>query len=288
MSKLFTIQDFIEKRIRLGRPTIAFGLKEPDPKVLSSLKRSKKYASIILVGPPAIKKIKDFKKIISKNPEEKIAKMLFNEEVEGIIRGTIDDFKTLETYHSLIGPEAAQKEIELALLQDAFGRLFYISEGSNPRGWNRKEKMKGVIGVVEFMQKELGITPKIGFITGIRHETYQRKKKQTGWPMDYLKETYEDAEYGVRYFKKQSIEAKNYAIELNTAVEEGCNIIVPPNGMVGNQIFRAVVFLGKGKLISASRANLPHPYEDNSRNEKDFEDHVRWLVAWINSKKIEK
>ncbi|MEK7589863.1 MAG: methyltransferase, partial [Patescibacteria group bacterium] len=89
-------------------------------------------------------------------------------------------------------------------------------------------------------------------------------------------------------FAKKEIDAKNYAIEIETALKDGCNIIVPPNGMVGNQIFRTLILVGGGKLLTGSRANLPHPYEDNSRSETDFENHIRWLAAWINNRKFKK
>jgi predicted methyltransferase MtxX (methanogen marker protein 4) len=66
-----------------------------------------------------------------------------------------------------------------------------------------------------------------------------------------------------------------------------CHIIVPQNGMVGNQIFRAVALLGGGKIVIAPRIGLAHCYEDNSRKERDYETHVKWLVAWINRKKTQ-
>lgn len=278
--------EFIKGKLELGKPDIGFGLKEPDSEILESLERGKKYANITLIGPKAIESIEGFKKVIDDNPEKKLANMIYNNEFEGIIRGTIDDFLTLETYQSLIGKELAAKEIELILLEDIKGRQFYLSECSNPRGWDRESKMHGVIGVVDYMKNELCITPKVGFLTGIRHDTFTRRKENDEWPISYLKETYEDAQYGVEYFTKEQVEAKNYAIELSTALDEGCNIIVPPNGMVGNQIFRSLCLVGGGRIVAAQRANMPHPWEDNSRNEKDFEPHVKWLAAWINGKKM--
>ena len=138
------------------------------------------------------------------------------------------------------------------------------------------------------MKKELGVKPKIGIITGVRHGTYDRRKETREGVIGYLNKNYEDAQEIVDYFKQKGIQIKNYAIELNSAVEDGCNIIVPPNGMVGNQIFRALCLIGGGKILTCSRANIPHPYEDNSRCEKDFEPHIKWLVAWINGRKFKK
>jgi len=288
MKKETQFEKVIRERIRLGKPKIAFGLAKPNKEVLKSLTKSKKYASIILVGPKEIRQVKGFEKVISENPEQKLAEMLFNREVEGIVRGTIDDFKTFEAYESLIGKAKAKKMSILGLMEDFYGRQFFLSEGSNPYGWTKEEKIKACESIIEFMKKEMGIKPKIGFITGVRHETYKRKKNIKKWPQSYLNQTYKDAEECVKYFKKKKIQAKNYAIEIETALKEGCNIIVPPNGMVGNQIFRTLVLIGGGKILTGSRINLPHCYEDNSRSETDFEPHIKWLVAWINGRKFKK
>lgn len=276
---------FVKENISKTKPKIGFGLEEPDKEILKSLLKSKKYAEIVLVGPEAIKSVKGFEKIISAEPEKKIAEMLAKGEVEGIIRGTIDDFKTFEAYEAIVGKDKTKNMAEFGLLEDAQGRQFFISEGSNPKGWTRQEKMEGVEKAVNFLIKELGIKPKIGFLTGVRHDTYQRRKGSQEWPIKYLNETYEDAEYGVKYYAEKGIEAKNYTIEVNAAVEDGCNIVTPPNGMAGNQIFRSLCLIGGGRILSVFRGNLPHVYEDGSRNEKNFEMHVKWVVAWINRRK---
>ena len=283
MAKL--IKPFVKKWLKRGKPEIGFGLIAPDKEVLNSLIRSKKYAQIVLVGPKEIKGIKGFEKIISETPEQKLAEMLACRKVDGIIRGTIDDFKTYEAYQALVGKEKTERKIDLSLMEDAKGRQFFISDASNPEGWTKEEKIKSCKRIIEFM-KGIKIKPKIGCITGVRHETYKRRKNIKKWPMSYLNQTYKDAEEVVKYFKKRAILAKNYAIELNAAMDDGCNIIVPPNGMVGNQMFRAVGLIGGGKCVICARIGLPHFYEDNSRNEKDFSYHVKWVVAWVNSKKL--
>jgi predicted methyltransferase MtxX (methanogen marker protein 4) len=285
MKSVSLFDKFIKENVGKTKPKIGFGLKEPDKEVLKSLVKSKKYAEIVLVGPDAIKNVKGFEKVISNEPEKKIAEILAKGEVEGIIRGTIDDFKTVEAYEAIVGKDKTKNMAEFGLLEDACGRQFFISEASNPKGWTREEKMDSLGRTVGFMINELGLKPKIGFLTGVRHDTYTRRKGSQEWPIKYLNETYEDAEYGVKYYTGKGIEAKNYAIEVNAAVEDGCNIVVPPNGMAGNQIFRALCLIGGGRILSAVRGNLPHIYEDNSRNERNFETHVKWLVAWINRRK---
>ena len=278
------LDDIINGNLKKGKAKIGVGLAKKDDEIIKSLNKAKKYADIVIVGPKELGKVKGFECVLVENPEEKLAEMLYQEEVDGIVRGTIDDFKTLEAYQKLIGEEKAKEMKELSMLEDAYGRQFFISEASNPGGWTKEEKIQNIEGIIKFMKK-LGMKPKIGTIAGTRHDTYKRRKAIREGVIGILNKTYEEAEEVAEYFRKKGYEAKNYAIELNGAVEDGCNILVPQNGMVGNQWFRALCLIGGGKILIASRSNLPHVYEDNSRNEKDFEYHVKWAVAWANSRK---
>ena len=84
-----------------------------------------------------------------------------------------------------------------------------------------------------------------------------------------------------RQTNRKGYDAKNWSIDLNVAIEEGANLIIPANGMVGNQIFRTVLFCS-GKSFGGPRLGLSRYYGDNSRTEKDFEPHIKFLAARIN------
>ncbi len=270
----------VEELVKLGKPRIAFGLKEPDEDILQSLEKGKEYADIILVGPEAIKEVKGFEKVIDEKPEEKLVSMLANDEVDGIIRGTVDDFTTVEAYEKLTGEKYTFCP---GLLEDPRGRQFFITAASNPEGWDKEERLQATISIANFV-KEWGIEPNIAVLTGRRHETYPRKKHIKEGVDGILNKTYEDAEYIVEKLKEQGFNAKNWAIDLNPAIEFGCNVICPVNGMVGNQMFRVLLFSG-GKILAATRLGFSRVYEDNSRTERDFEFHVKWTVAMINKRK---
>lgn len=270
----------IEQLALLKRPRIAFGLKEPDKEILESLERSKKYADIVLVGPDAIRDITGFEVVTDASPEERIAQMLTSNEVAGIVRGTIDDFKTREAYTKRTG-EAF--EFELGLFEDARGHRFFLAPASNPEGWTREERLMIAKGFVEFVKK-WKIPARIAVYTSTRHDTYARKKDITEGIVGVMNKTYEDAEWIVNELKKDSVDAKNWSIDFDLALQDGYTIHIPVNGMVGNQMFRMMLVSG-GKILLASCLGLSRPYEDNSRNEKDFDYHIKWLVALINEKK---
>jgi predicted methyltransferase MtxX (methanogen marker protein 4) len=248
--------------------------------ILASLRRSVGYATIKLVGPRAIEAITDFDVVVDASPEQKLASMLATGVVDGIVRGTVDDKKTIQAYKALTGESDDRCP---ALLQDPVGRQFFLCAASNTDGWTKQQRLAEACATAAFM-KGWGIEPKIAVFTAIRHET----NKAIRWKLDRvsraLKRTYRDAQWIVKKLRALGYTAENMTIDLNSAVDDGYNIHVPINGIVGNQIFRTFVFCG-GKVVTATRIGLKQPYEDNSRSEKDFESHVRWLVALINKKR---
>jgi predicted methyltransferase MtxX (methanogen marker protein 4) len=97
-------------------------------------------------------------------------------------------------------------------------------------------------------------------------------------------ETYAEAEWIVTQLASDGLAAKHWNIDLNPAVEQGYNIHLPVNGMVGNQIFRVILFCG-GKILAAPMLGLSRPYENPSRTERDLAYYVKWLTARINNAK---
>src|SRR3989344_3458735 len=170
------LSGFLEEGLRMGKIKLGFGLIKPDKEIISSLRKSKKWANIVLVGPKKIDGIDGFEKLITKEPEKKLAEMLVSGDVDAIIRGTIDDFKTFEEYQKLVGKEKTKGMIGLGLLEDFKGRQFFLLSPSNPEGWTIESKIAQAEGVAKFIKKELRMEPKIGLITGRRHESFQRKK----------------------------------------------------------------------------------------------------------------
>jgi len=258
-------------------------LKDKNEEILNSLEKGKKYADIILVGSKEIDGIENFELAISEDPERKISEMLAKNEVDGIIRGTIDDFRTHEAYKDITGEENI---INPALLEDPLGRRFFLSPASNPEAWDKEGRFNIAKELCKFL-KSWGVDPRVAIFTGERHDTYPRKKHIKEGITGILNKTYEDAEWITNELKKENFEVKNVAIDLDLAVKEGYNILIPVNGMVGNQIFRAL-FLCGSKMLACPRLGMSRCYEDNSRNETDYEFHVKWLTAWINSSKYYK
>jgi predicted methyltransferase MtxX (methanogen marker protein 4) len=261
---------------RFDRPRIAFGLAEADAEIVASLRKASAFADILIVGPASAGLIKGLEFLQDENPEERIAALLVSDEVHGIIRGTIDDFRTIEAYERLSGE---QHTLVPALLETRSGRQFFIEPGSNPEGWTKESRLAIAERLAEFVVS-WGIVPSIAVYAGTRRETYLRRQREHDGVIGFLNQSFEEAEWISERLVGMGLKAKNWGIDLTVAIEEGYLIHVPVNGMVGNQTFRGFV-AGGGQVLAAPRIGLSRAYEDNSRIEKNFEFHVQFLVAEI-------
>ncbi len=127
---------------------------------------------------------------------------------------------------------------------------------SNLDGWTRKARLKEAKATAEFFQ-EWGVTPRIAVYAAVRQWL-----PYTRGVLNDLMQTYKDAEWIVKRLKKAGLKAKkwtakNWTIDLNLAVEDGYNIHIPVNGMMGNQIFRVVLFCGGRTCGTDARAISP-------------------------------
>jgi predicted methyltransferase MtxX (methanogen marker protein 4) len=270
----------VEALAGLRKPKIAFGLEVLDAEIIQSLTTAKQYADIILVGPPSLEDVAGFTTVTDDDPASEILELLTQGKIEGFIRGTIDDFKTRDAYAKHTGEVVLS---ELCLLEDVIGRKFFLGAASNPDGWTTESKLHLTKQFVDFCH-DWDIVPRVAVLTGVRHDTYTRKQEITDGIEGILNQTYIDAEWLVKTLSQEGVETKNWAIDSDIALQEGYNIIIAPNGMVGNQMFRMILATG-GRILFGTHLQKLYPYEDNSRNEKDFVYHVKWLVALINKRR---
>ena len=269
----------VDQLTQLRRSRIGFGLARIDRDVLDHLASASEFADIVLVGTSELEGIKGFEVILDKDPEKRIVSLLVKGEVEGIIRGTLDDFITRELYTAMTG---VQFSVEPALIRTPRGEMFFITPVSNREGWQKDERLDLAVGAADFL-KDWGLDPDIAVFAPARERTYYRTRTATDSVSLAINTHYEEANSIAEALCNKGFKARNWGIDLDKAATAGCNILVPVNGVVGNQIVRSILMCG-GQILAAPCLGLPHCYEDNSRNEVDFIHHVRWLNAWINSR----
>jgi len=275
-----TIKNFLRKvdeATFVKKKKIGFGMKMYNETIADSLKRASKFAEVVVIVPLDFDGPKNFSVIRDANPEEKLAAMLVSGELDGIVRGTIDDFKTLEHYKKLTNEKCLAAP---ALFRIPGEYYFLLGLVTNTEGYEKEERLFIAQTIASFLKKS-GIDSKIAVFAGTRHETYERKSDVKEGTVGYLNKTYEDAEWIVKKLKDDGYVASNYTIDVDVAIKDGYNILLPVNGLVANQIFHLLfVFGGQDFGI---RIGFSKIYIDNSRNETNFEPHIKFACALANS-----
>jgi predicted methyltransferase MtxX (methanogen marker protein 4) len=81
-----------------------------------------------------------------------------------------------------------------------------------------------------------------------------------------------EAEELVSILKEQGTStARHYEIMIEDAIADHCRLIIAPDGISGNLIYRTLVHLGNGKSHGAWYYNLSAPIVDTSRAGPLFE-----------------
>ncbi|MGZ4885872.1 MAG: methanogenesis marker protein Mmp4/MtxX, partial [Halobacteriota archaeon] len=114
----------------------------------------------------------------------------------------------------------------------------------------------------------LGVAPTVGVLSGGRSEDEGRTEA--------VDATLASAEALTNQLQNVGIDATNYNILIEDAVRSS-NILVAPDGIIGNLIFRTLIFLGGGKGHGAPFFGIPYTFVDTSRSGASFADAI--LIA---------
>lgn len=196
-----------------------------------------------------LKKIKNMKSIKNVDKTNETNKTNKSESIyrASFIKANIDD----ETHEFLLGPVG-------------------IDEGDT-----LDEKLNLAIYGAEFM-KNIGKNPKIAVLAGGREEDLGRSP--------VIDKSIEESDGLVKKIEKSLLDCqfssdfsvKNYYILIEKAVKEGNNIIIAPNGIIGNIIFRTLVLLSSWESCGAIALGIEKIFIDTSRDQTK-EGYIRAL-----------
>ncbi len=187
--------------------------------------------------------------------EGKIVDLVESGEVDAAVRGTARASKIISELKS-----RGYEFVRIALLETFYGKLFLLS----PVGVDEGKRLAEKIVIAEEAKKvanKLGLNGKVAFLAGGRMSDVGRSEE--------VDRTLAEAELLAKICG-----GVNREILLEDVEED---VIVPPNGIIGNYIFRAMCYLGGGKEYGAYYAKLPFTLIDTSRAQS-VEGYLRALA----------
>lgn len=194
----------------------------------------------------------DFKVVLT-NSEKELLDLLLNGKVSAAVRGS------LSASHLMASIRENYPEVYRASLLEFKGHQFLLAPVGIDEGDTLEQKKKIIDYGVKFLEK-MGLNPKIAILSGGRPQDMGRSPKID----DSIREAEE-----LTLITRDKYTVKHYFILIEDAVADGANLILAPDGISGNLIFRSLVFLGSLKSHGAVTLGIKEIFIDTSRSQSE-------------------
>ena len=209
-------------------------------------------------------------KLIEK--EEDLIKAIKDEDVDAVIRGSLPSSSIMKD----IKEHYSSNLITRATYVNGENHEFLLSPVGIDEGSTIEEKYEIAINCAKFLEK-LQKTPKIAILAGGRKGDYGRSEE--------INKSIDESEKLFDLLSKTSFDVKNYYILIEQAVKDKCNVIIAPDGITGNIIFRTLILINKWPSNGAITFGLDKIYIDTSRSQS-VEGYLRSIKLAYNLNNI--
>lgn len=193
--------------------------------------------------------------VISDDPTSDILRSLHNNRISCAVRGSLNSSNFLKDLGKILNISEINR---LALLETNSGHQFFFG----PVGIDECNDLKSKKQFIEKAVKELSdlnIVPKISVLSGGRLGDIGRN-------ID-IDKSINEAKKLVDFFnlKRPSLAIEHSEILIEKAIKNNSNLILAPNGITGNLMYRTLVHLGGGKAYGAIYMGIDYNIIDTSR-----------------------
>jgi putative methanogen marker protein 4 len=188
----------------------------------------------------------------SRNPEEVMIDDLVAGRIDAAVRGTLPSNTTLK---ALKKSENVDHLERIALLETVDGKKFLLTPVGVDEGWTVNEKVE-LIKKGKTIAKKFGLSEKTGVLSGGRLGDIGRHPQ--------VDASMADAELVARITGSAHCE-----ILIEDAIKD-CGLIIAPDGISGNLVFRTLTFLGGGFGHGAPVVNISRIFVDTSRASPNY------------------
>jgi putative methanogen marker protein 4 len=196
-------------------------------------------------------------------PHEALVTDLIAGRIGAAVRGTLPSNDTLRALKRAAGVDHLER---IALLETADGRKFFLAPVGVDEGWTVAEKVE-LIRKGREIARRFGLPEKTGVLSGGRFGDTGRHKQ--------VDASMADAELVAKLSGAEHCE-----ILIEDAVKT-CGLIIAPDGISGNLIFRTLTLLGAGHGHGAPVLNIPAIFVDTSRASPDYTNALMLAAALL-------
>lgn len=249
------------------RTAIGIGMgPEGDRVIASAIRAGVPYDIVCYSRPQAAGVPKDTANVRvaeSGDPDAALVADLFSGKIAAAVRGNLPSESTLMKLAEAAGVSHLER---VALLETAGGKKFLFAPVGIFEGRTIRQKL-AMIDKGRVLAEKFCLPEKVGVLSGGRLNA-------TGWS-PVVDRTMADAELIARVSG-----AEHFEFRIEDAIRS-CGLIIAPDGITGNFVFRTLEHLGAGHGHGAPVVNIDRIFIDTSRSQKDYTNALRLAAAMI-------
>ena len=192
-----------------------------------------------------------------------LIKAVLDNNVDAVVRGSLPASNIMQEL------KQSYPKLSRATYVNGEDFEFLLSPVGIDEGRTVEERYEIALNWIDFLKK-VGKKPKVAILAEGREDDFGRGKEVSNSIIDSKKLT--------KLLKENtSEEVTNYFILIEKAINNKSNVIIAPNGRVGNIIFRTLVLLSSWPSYGAVTFGMDRVYIDTSRDQS-IDGYVRSLT----------
>ncbi|WP_407408874.1 methanogenesis marker protein Mmp4/MtxX [Methanobrevibacter sp.] len=199
--------------------------------------------------------------ILIDNDDELVSAIL-NDDIDAVVRGSLPASGVIKEVKKHF------PDISRATFVHGDEHEFLLTPVGIDEGSTVEEKLKIAVNCGNFLRK-LSKEPKIAVLADGRKGDYGRSEK--------ISKSIDDSEALTQLIEENTdFEVKNYYILIEQALKDDCNVLIAPDGIIGNIIFRTLILVNSWPSCGAITFGINGIYIDTSRDQS-VEGYLRSL-----------
>lgn len=254
----------LQKRARTERARIGIGIWNADSNLITSLKSAAEYADLVIVGDPGCDSQFDcpFECISSKEPWQELVRLLESGEIDGAVRGNLPAGRSMRALSDQFGIRVRR----LALIELS-GWAFLLGPVGIDEGESMSDRLELLSGGAGLLL-EMGKKAKAAVLSAGRLEDVGRCGR--------VDRSLAEGELIVNRALEAGIDATHKGILIESC--RGDDIVIAPEGVSGNLIFRTLLLLCGAQSFGAP-VLMDRIFVDSSRSRGGFDGPVMLASA---------
>lgn len=181
--------------------------------------------------------------------------------IDAAVRGDLTSEAAVPALRRGLGVDRLERAV---FLEPVGGRMFMLAPVGIDEGWADEQKVDMAERASD-LSRRVGANPRIAVMSGGRDDDLGRCPQ--------VDRTIGSARAVVEALRRDGYDAYGCQILIEDAAREA-GVVIAPDGMTGNIMFRALHFLGGAQALGAPVLNADRVFVDTSRAKTDYRDSI--------------